>query len=357
MAVEHGDDRGVGGEPGEQPLDRGGAGGIARYPGLAGAEPVLVEAVGRGDGQQPDIGNILAQRIDRRLGLGGHRPHIGHRERRAVAGRSGPPVGAPDRAGAPVLLPAPGGLRNGAGRQPERHRAAVVRLHVAEPPGHDLGELVDEGGLEGREPGLAERDQRSLLRLVRPALGRERDAGRRCRQHEPRVLVAGVVQRIEAAPDERVVERADGQEPLAEDRPGEPEGGQRQEQVVLRDAELDMLAAGRHDPALRRQHVLLGIGVGGLVAAEDAAPVDPRPEIGRDRDVGRGGDDAVGELTPSPRDVAQDPAEPVLGRDRRPVRRVDPFGHRDPRRRVPPRIGGGERHPGEERLQLVFRDV
>ena len=225
------------------------------------------------------------------------------------------------------------GLADGAGRQPERHRAAVVLLHAPEPPAHDLGELVDEGGLEGGEPGLAEGDQRGLLRLVRAALGRQRDAGRRRHQHEPRVLVAGIVQRIEAAPDERVVERADGQQALAEDRPGEAEGGERQEQIVLGDAELDMLARRRHRPKLRRQHRLLGIGVGGGVAAEDSAPVHPRPEIGRDGDIGRGGDDALGERPPCPRDVAQDPPEPVLGGDGRPVRRLDAFRQRDPGRR------------------------
>ena len=244
VAVEHGDDRGVGGEPSQQPFDRRGAPGIAGDPGLAGADPTLVQAVGRGDGQEPHVRDVLAQRVDRLLGFGRHRPHIGDRQRGAVAGRPGAPIGAADRALAPVLLRAPGGLGDRAGRQAERHRAAIVLLHVPKPPFHDPGELVGEGRLEGGEPGLAERDQRGLLRLVRAALGRQRDAGRRRHQHEPRVLVAGVVQRIEAAPDEWVVERADGQQPLAEQRRGEPERRQRQEQVVLRDPELDMLAAG-----------------------------------------------------------------------------------------------------------------
>ena len=42
-------------------------------------------------------------------------------------------------------------------------------------------------------------------------------------QEEARILVAGIVERIEAALDERVVERADRQQPLAEQRMGEPE--------------------------------------------------------------------------------------------------------------------------------------
>ena len=54
--------------------------------------------------------------------------------------------------------------------------------------------------------------------LVRAAFGRQRHARRRRHQHEARILVAGVVQRIEAAGDERIVERADRQQPRAEER-------------------------------------------------------------------------------------------------------------------------------------------
>jgi len=52
---------------------------------------------------------------------------------------------------------------------------------------------------------------------VRAALGRERDAGRRRGEDEARVLVTGVVERIEAALDERIVQRADRQQSLAGD--------------------------------------------------------------------------------------------------------------------------------------------
>ena len=60
---------------------------------------------------------------------------------------------------------------------------------------------------------LAERDQRRVDRLVRAAFGAERDPARRRDQQEARVLVAGVVERIEAAGDERVVERSDREQP------------------------------------------------------------------------------------------------------------------------------------------------
>ena len=48
---------------------------------------------------------------------------------------------------------------------------------------------------------------------MRAAFGAERDAARRRDEQEARVLVASVVERIEAAGDERVVERADREQP------------------------------------------------------------------------------------------------------------------------------------------------
>jgi hypothetical protein len=74
-----------------------------------------------------------------------------------------------------------------------------------------------------------------------PPFGRQRDARRRRDDHEAGVLVAGVVQRIEAARDERVVERADRQQAGAEQLVAQPERGELDEQVVLGDAELDVL--------------------------------------------------------------------------------------------------------------------
>jgi hypothetical protein len=52
---------------------------------------------------------------------------------------------------------------------------------------------------------------------MRAAFRRQRDARRRRHQNETRVLVAGVIERIEAARDERIVQRADRQQPLAVD--------------------------------------------------------------------------------------------------------------------------------------------
>ena len=75
-------------------------------------------------------------------------------------------------------------------------------------------------------------------------------------EQEAGVLVAGVVQRIEAAGDERVVERADRQQPRAEQLVREAEAGEVEEQVVLGDAELEMLAGPALAPRRRRGHLL-----------------------------------------------------------------------------------------------------
>jgi hypothetical protein len=65
-------------------------------------------------------------------------------------------------------------------------------------------------------PILHHADQRRADRLMRPALGRERDAGRRGDQDEAGILVAGIIQGIETALDEGVIERADRDQPLPE---------------------------------------------------------------------------------------------------------------------------------------------
>ena len=76
------------------------------------------------------------------------------------------------------------------------------------------------------------------------ALGRQRDPGRRADDDEAGAGVEAVDQRVEATADERVVDRADGQQVVVVQLVAEPEGVQQQEQVHLADAELDV-------PALR----------------------------------------------------------------------------------------------------------
>ena len=98
---------------------------------------------------------------------------------------------------------------------------------------------------------LAERDQGRVDRLVRSALGTKRDSARSRDEQEASVLVAGVIERIEAAGDERIVEGADGEEALAEQVAGQARGGEHQEQVALGDPKLDVLAFVAGAPLLR----------------------------------------------------------------------------------------------------------
>jgi hypothetical protein len=72
-------------------------------------------------------------------------------------------------------------------------------------------------------------------------------------------------------------------------------GAEEEKQILLGDAEFDMLALRVHPPALRAgelavpKHVVAGMPV------EHAAAVDPGAEIGGDRDIRAHGDDALRE--------------------------------------------------------------
>src|SRR5690349_14671955 len=85
----------------------------------------------------------------------------------------------------------------------------AVALHVIEGPAHDDRELVNEGRLEAGEPVLRHPNQRRRDRLVGATLRGERDTRWRRDDHETRILIAGIVQRIETALDEWIVEGAD----------------------------------------------------------------------------------------------------------------------------------------------------
>ena len=67
-------------------------------------------------------------------------------------------------------------------------------------------------------------------------------------------------------------------------------------------------------PFLRAGNLCGGEDVRHLAPLEQAALVDPGAEVGRDGDVGRGGDDAVGEVAAGAAEVEHDLAERGLGR-------------------------------------------
>ena len=89
-----------------------------------------------------------------------------------------------------------------------------------------------KAGSNSRKAVLRDADQRLGDRLMRATFRRQRDARRRRHQDKARVLIAGVIERIEAAGDERVVERSDRNEPLAVDGMRQAERGQRDEQII-----------------------------------------------------------------------------------------------------------------------------
>ncbi len=369
MTVEHRHDPAVGWHVGEEFLDV-----RARMHQAALARPLRrgpagIEPVGRGDGEQAHVAAVLRHQPDRLDRLRCDRAGIGHDDLAVGAGLA-QPIGAVDDRLGELGRHRARDLLDRAGRQPQIDRAAglvaqpvalrrlagAVALDVVEREGEDRRELIDEGGLERGEPVLRHADERRRDRLVCAALGCERDAGWRRHQDEASLLVTGVIEGIEPALDERIIERADRNQPLAVDDVREAERGEQDEQVHLGDAELDMLALGRELPFLHRGDALVLEGVGHRGPREQAAPVDPGAEIGRDGDVGRGGDDAIGERALGTTEIVEQRAEAGLRRDRGLCRHGQLRRHGDAR--------GGEAalarcegHAGEEGFERGGRDV
>ena len=144
-----------------------------------------------------------------------------------------------------------------------------------------------------------------------PPSGARVIAGRGAGDDEPGTGVGAVEERVQAAQHERVVDGADRQQRLAGQVPGQAELAQQQEQVHLRDAQLDVLPGGALRPA---QHPVLGPGAL-LGGGEDAGLVDEPGEVGGGGHVRRGGHQVGGHLRVAGQ-VDQHPAEDLLGGDR-----------------------------------------
>ena len=117
-----------------------------------------------------------------------------------------------------------------------------------------------------------------------------------------------------------------------------------------------MLAGRPGQPFLRRGDRGVLERVGAVVAREQAALVHEPAQIGRDGDVGRGGEDGVGEFAAGARQIVQHLAERHLRR--LPPRRLrEGFAarHRDPRRLVPAGCVRRQRRGVEEAAILVRR--
>ena len=118
-----------------------------------------------------------------------------------------------------------------------------------------------------------------------------------------------------------------------------------------------MLAGRRELPVEGRGDSLALKRVGHLLAGEQAAAVDPRPEIGRDGDVGRRRHDAAREFAIATPDLVEDVAEAALRRHGRLDRDGELVRHGKRRRLEPPFPALRERHAVEESLHVIGRDA
>ena len=220
------------------------------------------------------------------------------------------PIGAINRALAKGVVDPFAGLFNRICRQPQVDRAtgfiaqpcplvrvaAAVTLHVIKRPFHNDRKFVHEGRLERGKPVLGHADQRRCNRLMRPAFGGQRDAGRGADQHKAGVLVAGVVQCIEAARHERVIDRANGDQAFAKQGMRQACRAQQQHQVHLCDAQFDVLTVWGEFPFGGRGDFVILKGVRSGRACKQFAPIDPSPKACRAGDVRRCCDDPAGQI-------------------------------------------------------------
>ncbi len=186
--------------------------------------PTRIQPVGGGDGKNPDIPTRFCQKARGGDRFGRDAALIGN-DNVAVGAGLPPPIGAVDRALAESVYILARRLFQRPRTQTEIDRAAgfvaqpsplvriafAVALHVAKRPLHDQSKLIDIGRLEGCKAVLAHADERRADRLMRAAFRGQRNAGWCSRDDEPRILITDIVQRIEAARNERIVNRADRQ--------------------------------------------------------------------------------------------------------------------------------------------------
>ena len=130
---------------------------------------------------------------------------------------------------------------------------------------------------------------------MQPAFRRQRNARRGRDEDEASVLIARIVGRIEPSPDKRIENRADRNQPLAKQFVRQPECRQHQKQIILGDAQLDVLTGRRKFPVEHRMPAGLHAAIVEALAEEDSATIDPPAQSGGDRYVRRGRHDTIGE--------------------------------------------------------------
>ena len=203
----------------------------------------------------PAPGTSSQDRLMRRQCVRRDRAAIGDREigvglpaREANTRRRQCPRSAPCRAGARAGRPA--GSRGG-----NRPNWPFSRWISSSAQRSSTASSSANAGSNAMSPGWPMPISGSIDRLVRAALGGQGQAGRGRDQDEPRILVEAVIERVEAALDERIVHGADRQQPRAEQRPRQPQRREQQKQIALGDAEFEMLAAAAPSPsAAPRRH-------------------------------------------------------------------------------------------------------
>ena len=199
----------------------------------------------------------------------------------------------------------------------ESRKYADVAVRAAEPR-QRVQEASTRGPARTPAPRPRSRAARSrstgvIDRLVRAALGPERDPARRADEDRLAAGVDAERPRLERAGDERVVDRADRQQRLAVARPRRAELAEQPDEVDLGDPELDVAAVVGLAPAHERVGVV-GEPVDAVAERPDAGLVDPAAEVGRRADVGRDRDDARGHLGRLAHEVDEEAPERLLGR-------------------------------------------
>ena len=254
---------------GEQPLDMRAGMHEAAFARALRRGPAGIQAVGRGDGEKSDIAAVLGHQADRLDRFRRDRARIGDHDL-AIRARHAQPIGAVDDLLAQLRRHRALDLLNRPGREPQIDRAAglvaqpvafgrlavAVLLDVGEAQARIAASSSTKAGSNAASPSCAMPISGSAIDWCAPPSRRQRDARRRRHHDEAGVLVAGVVERIEPARDEGIVQRADRQQPLAVDGVRQAERRQQDEQVHLGDAELDMLALRREFPVEGRRDAL-----------------------------------------------------------------------------------------------------
>ena len=173
------------------------------------------------------------------------------------------------------------------GRQAHVNRPAVLGLHMIKRPAHDRGNFIAKAWLKAGQARLAHADHRRADRLVRTTFRCERNAAWCGDNHKPCILITGVIQRIQTARNERIIQRANREQSLPKQAVRQTKGGQIQKQIVFGNTQFDMLPAWRTYPFLGRRNLAFAKLIDKVFAAKQSALVHKPAKVGRHRHIRR----------------------------------------------------------------------